>query len=271
MKLSFCSGAYEKVSLSVGEIIRRVSDAGYDGIELAVTTGMPKHHASPRDLKTKDRKALRDVLNSYDLEVPAMHRVYTDQLSIIDPDASRRRLAVKHTKEVVELASDIGAGVIVIGRRDQPREIPYQRSWKWALSSLTEAGKSAQNSGVILAIEPINRYLSPFVNTVEEALRLRGEISLDSVQVMCDTHHMNIEEKDSVVPIRKCADHLVHVHASDSNLEAPGRGRIDFRPVIETLGQIGYEDYVSFEVMPIPDADTAARQSIEYFSKFSVF
>ena len=64
--------------------------------------------------------------------------------------------------------------------------------------------------------------------------------------------------------IQMANDRLFHFHIADSNRWYPGAGHIDFKKIIDTLDQIGYQGFLSAEILPLPDADTAAEKTIEY-------
>ena len=64
--------------------------------------------------------------------------------------------------------------------------------------------------------------------------------------------------------IRLCGDRIFHFHVADSNRWYPGAGHTDFRSILATLLDIGYQGYISGEFMPLPDAVTAAERSIAY-------
>jgi sugar phosphate isomerase/epimerase len=78
----------------------------------------------------------------------------------------------------------------------------------------------------------------------------------------------NIEEVDLALALRAAAPFVGHVHFADSNRRAAGMGHTDFGPIVEALREIGYNGYLSAEVLPLPDPDAAARQTIESFRKY---
>jgi sugar phosphate isomerase/epimerase len=85
--------------------------------------------------------------------------------------------------------------------------------------------------------------------------------------ILADTFHMNIEEPIIEESLKKYGDLIKHIHFADSNRWPPGYGHTDFKSIVETLKQIGYEGYISFEMLPMPDPDTAARQAIDFVKK----
>ena len=87
-----------------------------------------------------------------------------------------------------------------------------------------------------------------------------------------DTYHINIEEASWTEPFRQvmAEDKLFHVHLGDNNRLPPGKGLIDFSAIVDTLAEINYTGYLSAELFPKPDPDTAARQTLEYMNTILV-
>jgi sugar phosphate isomerase/epimerase len=116
---------------------------------------------------------------------------------------------------------------------------------------------------VRLALEPINRYETSLVNSVPACLALIDDVGAGNFGVLADTFHMNIEDPSMTDSLRQAGPRLYHVHFADSNRWYPGAGHIDFAKLVHTLREIGYAGYISIEAMPMPDADTCARKSIQ--------
>ncbi len=118
--------------------------------------------------------------------------------------------------------------------------------------------------GVRLALEPINRYETTLINTVDEGLDLIDRVGADNFGLLLDTFHMNIEEPSIEESIRRAGDRVFHFHVADSNRWYPGAGHLNFRSILSALAEIGYEGFVSGEFLPRPDAETAAREAIVF-------
>ena len=76
---------------------------------------------------------------------------------------------------------------------------------------------------------------------------------------------MNIEEACIATTFRSLRSHVGHVHFADSNRRAIGLGHTDAAAAVAALREIGYSGYLSAEVLPLPDAETAAAQTIATF------
>jgi len=124
-------------------------------------------------------------------------------------------------------------------------------------------------SGVRLAIEPINRFETYFINRGDQALALAEAVGPEC-GVCLDIFHMNIEETDILAAIRRAGDRLVDFHVADNNRMAPGMGTFDWPAIVETLEQVGYDGPLSVEFCaPIdrtpanPHPDALEREPID--------
>jgi sugar phosphate isomerase/epimerase len=234
--------------------IANIAQLGYDGIELAV-----------RDPQLLDIDVLEEALAKSDLPVPAIGtgQAYGEEgLSLTSRDAGIRSSAIERIKSHAGLASQLGAVVIiglVRGKSELGRNL--QRTLDQFLESLREC--AGVDPTVKFAIEPINRYETDLVNTVSSGLELLDRLGLDNVGLLLDTFHMNIEEPDMLTSIRQARERCFHFHVADSNRWYPGAGHIDFSEVLDTLNDIDYSGFVSAEILPLPDPDTAAEKTIE--------
>jgi sugar phosphate isomerase/epimerase len=122
------------------------------------------------------------------------------------------------------------------------------------LEALVRLGQVAAREGVLLLLEPLNRYEDHMVNTVAQAAELSAATGLSSVRVGADTYHMNIEEADPLAALREHADRIGHVQLSDSNRLEPGAGHLDWGALLRCLDEIGYGGYLAFECRLSGDA-----------------
>lgn len=237
------------------ENIAKISALGYDGVELAV-----------RDPAELDVSAIHTWLTKLNLQVPAIGtgQAYGEEgLSLTHPEKRIRRKAINRINSQAELSDHLGSVVIiglVRGKIDQG--VTSSQAERWLLEALSECAQNNEN--ITFAIEPINRYETDLINTVQSGLKFVKKINRLNVGLLLDTFHMNIEEPSMLDSIKSTQDRLFHFHLADSNRWYPGAGHIDFREIIETLDQIGYQGFVSAEIMPLPDPVTAVEKTIEY-------
>ena len=242
--------------------LAHIAGWGYDGVELAI-----------REPAQMDFDALRALLARYRLDVPAIGTGQAwgeEHLSFTDPDPAIRQAAVERTCSHIPFAAQVHA-LIVIGllRGVVQTGVTFEQAMVWLVASLREVAQSAAEKNVRLCLEPLNRYETGLIHTVDEGLALLEDVGADNLGLLLDTFHMNIEEADMAASIRKAGNHCFHVHVADSNRWYPGAGHIDFGHLLQTLDEIGYTSYVSGEFMPQPDPDTAAAEAIKYLKRMT--
>ncbi len=230
---------------------------GYDGVEV--------HVRRPSEI---DRDKLKKLADQYDLGIPTIGTgmaATQEGLAFPDPDPDIRRRTVERIKEQIALARHLKSAVTIgsvnglLGADAQQRPIRREA----ALSCLQECTKIAADAGVTLLLEPLNRYECDYLNRLEEAMGVIGQIGMSNLKLLADTFHMNIEEVDIPASLRRAASALGHIHLADSNRQPPGYGHLDVREVLQALRDIDYHGYLSFEVLPLPNVRQATEDAIQ--------
>jgi sugar phosphate isomerase/epimerase len=237
------------------ENIAKIRSFGYDGVELAV-----------RDPKLLDMPLLNSRLAEHCLLVPAIGtgQVYGEEgLSFTYPEENVRKKAIERVGAHVDLASGLGAAVIIgLVRGKRGPGVNTDLAELWLVEALRVC--AAKNRAVKLALEPINRYETDLINTTMSGLKLVEKIRMENVGLLLDTFHMNIEEPSLPESILSARDRLFHFHIADSNRWHPGAGHTDFRSIVDALDRISYKGFLSAEILPLPDPDTAARNTVKH-------
>ena len=127
----------------------------------------------------------------------------------------------------------------------------------------------AQPKGVTLILEPVNRYELNFINSVEQGVALLQAVGAANLALMPDLFHMNIEDRSLAGELEQYREHIAYLHFADSNRLAPGQGHTDFPAIFAALRRMRYRGWISVEILPLPTADIAARQAIDYLSAVS--
>lgn len=118
----------------------------------------------------------------------------------------------------------------------------------WCVENLRLAGKIAGENGILLGLEPLNRFESDMVNTVDQALSILEEVDSPNLKIQLDTFHGNIEEKNIGDSIRKIGkDKLCHVQGNESDRGTPGTGNLDWVGIKEALTDIEYNGAIVIE------------------------
>ena len=185
------------------------------------------------------------------------------KLRLTDPDSTVRARALDFINGIINFAGILGAPAIVgslQGRWEGP--VSREQALDWLAESLHALGERAAGHGQCLLYEPLNRYETNLFTRAADAaafLDLRG---IKNVKLLGDLFHMNLEEADIAAALRQVAPRLGHIHWADSNRHAVGFGHTDIAPIAAVLKEIDFQGYLSAEVLPLPESETAAKQTM---------
>ncbi|MCL4396665.1 MAG: sugar phosphate isomerase/epimerase [Chloroflexi bacterium] len=243
------------------EGLRTLGALQYDAIELSL-----------RQADEVDARWLEALLAELGLGVSTIstgRMFYEQRLSISSLEENVRRACREQTKPLLRLASRFGAALTIGGVRGILPQDADARAHDAATGVLGEIASEARALQVTLLLEPINRYETNYVNTVEDALQLARDVGEPNVKLLLDTFHMNIEEVSVADAIRLAGPELAYVHLADSNRRAPGCGHTDFAAVSAALVETGFDGYIGMEILPWPDDAAAAKLGLEYTRKLA--
>ena len=175
--------------------IEKIAQWGYDGVELAI-----------RDPKLVNVDSLDRVISDYGLEVPAIGTGQAwgeEGLSFTSDDPAIRKEAVERITSHIPLAKHFNA-VIILGliRGITPEGQTHEQSMMYLVDALQQCASEASPHNVKFALEPLNRYETDLIHTVEEGLDLIEQVGAENFGLLLDTFHMNIEEPIEVESIR---------------------------------------------------------------------
>ena len=223
------TGSFSARNLSLLETIRA---AGFEVAELGIF-----------DFPALDCQAVRTALQANGLACTATSALPED-LSLLAADAEVRRRTVEWLRQAVDTLAAVGASVLAGPFYAPVGFLPGRRrttdEWNHAVEGLRQLGEAIAGSGVRLAIEPLNRFETYFLNTAADALRLYREVDHHSVGILFDTFHANVEEKDIPAALQSLGPALYHVHLSENDRGIPGTGHVPFARVFETLTRMNY-------------------------------
>ncbi len=242
----------------LAEGIESLPKSGFTAVEISL------RHVSDLDIPWLDKR-----LSELGLVVSAFatgRMCLEDSLCLCDTNSLVREHLFERLVEFIHLAAHFQASLIIGGVRGKLSGNHHQKSEQRnvALDTLRHCAVIAGDLGVNLLIEPINRYETNFINTALEATELIETIGLPSVKLLLDTFHMNMEEVDPCLTIRTAKRHLRYVHFADSNRHAPGQGHINFPSILAALADIGYQGFITAEILPIPDDAQALLHTGQY-------
>jgi D-psicose/D-tagatose/L-ribulose 3-epimerase len=148
---------------------------------------------------------------------------------------------------VLDCPSLIGPVYSAVGRADAVPADEYKQQWKTVVRNLKQLCKYAEARGRQICMEPLNRFETDFINTVDQALQMVKDVGSPALKLHLDTFHMNIEEKDQAKAIRKAGKLLGHFHACGSDRGTPGNDHIDWKPIAAALKAVRYKGDVVIE------------------------
>jgi D-psicose/D-tagatose/L-ribulose 3-epimerase len=235
-------------------LLPAIKKHGFDGIEVSLFR--------PVDFAAADiRRGLQE--NALECTICS---VLTGDLSVISEDAAVRRETLSHMKDCVKAAADVGAKLIAGPLYAPVGYLPGRRrtddEWNWAVECYQELGPVLEVHGVEIAIEPLNRFETYFLNTAEDAVALCEAIDHPRVGILFDTFHANIEEKNLGSAFRKVAPHLKHVHTCENDRGIPGTGHVEWDDVFAALREVKYDRWLTIESFGFALGELSAAASI---------
>lgn len=221
------------------DLIDKCADFGVDFIEIPLI-----------DLELFDSEAISKRLQSKGIEA-VTSTVLNKETDISSSDSTIHAQGVKYLKNCVKATADIQStsfsGVIYSEFARKEHIGPTQQNWENAANALREVGKYAQDLGVTIGIEPVNRYETNLINTSQQACALRDMIGLDNIRIHLDTYHMNIEEKSFYEATKLAGKDLIHYHLCENDRGIPGTGTVQWDDIFRALKEIDYKGYAGLE------------------------
>lgn len=235
-------------------LLPKIKQAGFDGIEVAIFD--PARFRAP---------LIRQALKNEGLECTIVS-VLPRELSLIDENDAVRKSTLDHMRRVIQASADVDARVLagplyspvgyLPGRRRTPGE------WRNAVESYQELGPVLAEHDVTLAVEPLNRFETFFLNTAADAALLMQSVNHPNVGILFDTFHANIEEKSIADGYRKVGPWLKHVHTCENDRGIPGSGHVDWTGVFQALHDVQYDGWLTIESFGFALPELAAAASI---------
>ncbi len=261
-----------------------------DLVDLAADLGAEVFEVAVEEPSLVDPDVLAQALRARALGA-VVCGAYGPGRDVGDPDPAVRESTLAYLAQLIRLAAHLGAETVAgpaYGSVGLARALPASErraEHQRVVGSLREAAQEAAAHGVRLALEPLNRFETDRVNTVEQGLRLCDDVGHEAVGLHLDTFHMHLEERDSGAAIRQAlaAGRLFHVHACENDRGVPGRGQVAWHSVAAALREGGYRGDVVIESFtpavtsiaaavclwrPVaPDQDTIASEGMAFLRR----
>ena len=235
-------------------VMKKLAKMGFDGVEVPVI-----------DPDTIDAEAMKKALEDNGLAVTTS-AVVAPGASLLADDQAERTFGVERLKLAVQVTADMGGKLmcgpiyspcgLLVGRARTPQE------WDRCVTGLLEVGACAKDLGVTLAVEPLNRFETYFLNTIGDAAQLADDIGLPNIGIMVDTFHAHLEEKDTAAAIRKAGPRIKHMHACCNDRGTPGTGQVHWDSIFPAIKDIKYDGWMVIEAFSAALKEIAATAAI---------
>lgn len=244
-------------STANADLLTKVKNMRYDIIEIAV-----------EDTSIIDWNLIKAIARDLDLKI-TVSGAFGMERDISSTEPEYRKLGKQYIIDCIKIAEDVGSPIFggpvysAVGKTRIVSEEQKRQERAWCVETLVEIGKIAEDHGVIVGLEPLNRFETDMVNTVDQALSIVEEVSSPHLKIVLDTFHSNIEEKDIPASIRKIGKELLcHVQGNESDRGTPGTGHLEWEGIRDALIEIGYEGAVVIETFGQPSKELARAACI---------
>ncbi|MFN4147167.1 MAG: sugar phosphate isomerase/epimerase family protein [Runella sp.] len=216
-----------------------IKEIGFEGVEVPIFNTDPKFWESWR--KKLDALKLHRVCDTF----------CGSDTNLISPDASVRSYALHHLKQCVDCAVVLGASKLMGPYHSALGVFTGQpatsEEWKWGVEGIQHLAEYAQQHGIELGLEYLNRFELYLTSCADELARFVDEVNHPNCKVMFDTFHANIEEKNIGDAIRLLGSRITFIQLSENDRSTPGKGNVDWQGVFQAIEDIGYDGWLSIE------------------------
>jgi D-psicose/D-tagatose/L-ribulose 3-epimerase len=222
-------------------LVEKIKNFGFDLIELCIEN---PDIINPEKVRKAIVKANIDAI---------VCGAFGPMRDVSSKDESIQENGISYLKTCVDYAKIIGSPIVVgpmysatgKARLLSPKKKAEQ--WDLGVKNLKIIADYAKERNIKLAIEPLNRFETDFINTVEQGLELVERIGYANVGLLLDVFHMNIEEKDSALAIRSAGEKLFHFHACSNDRGTPGSGQLNWESISSAIKNAGYDGAIVIE------------------------
>lgn len=220
-------------------LLPKLKKHGFEGIEIPIF--QPSAFDAPTMRKGLESNGLECIVCS----------VIPKGLSLISDDSAVRARARQHLRDTVNVAAEMNARVIAGPLYCPVGYLPGHRrttdEWNRAVEAYQSIADLLTSDDVTLAIEPLNRFETYFLNTSADLAALCREVGHPRVGASFDTFHANIEDKNLPEAVRALGPYLKHVQTSENDRGTPGSGHVDWPGTFAALREVGYHEWLSIE------------------------
>lgn len=235
-------------------LLEAAAEAGYDGVEIPILDGDADHYAK-----------LARVLDDLGLKRTCTAIVPTPHGDPTSSDPAIRERGIAHLNWIIDCALTLEVETIggpfhaPIGHFTGTG--PTDDEWKRGADAHRAMAQRIAPTGIKLALEPLNRFETYFLNTATQARAYCDLVDHPAFGIMYDTFHSHIEEKDQTQAVKTLAGKIHVLHISENDRGIPGTGQIDFPAVVGAVKNTGFDGWVVLEAFGagVPELAAATR------------
>ena len=226
----------------VKDLSKKFAEMGFDGVEIALE--------KKGDI---DYKKTVKIFKENGLVCSSICGLFGENRDIRGPNKEYIEGGLSYIKDCLEACSELECNVLAgpvysaVGRATLVPEKERKIQWDTVVENLGKACKWAEKYGVFIAIEPLNRFETDFINICKDAVKMAKDVGSKMLKVHLDSFHMNVEEKNSAMAVLDAGELLYLFHASENDRGAAGTGQVQWKAIADALRRINYDRWVVIE------------------------
>lgn len=257
MRIGYCTNLINAQADGTGsQFIEKGKEKGFDYVELPL--------AQMVALNDADYNSLKEKLSASGLKCEACNNFFPPSIRLTGNDVDYGKIEDYFTKALGR-AAELGVKVIVFGSpmsKNIPEGFPMDKAWSQLVELLRFIDPLVKEKGITIAIEPIYKGESNFINTAAEGLKLAKDADRDNIRLLIDYYHLALENEKPEI-ILEAAPYLRHIHFADPEGRAyPQEIKDEYDTFINLLKHIGYESLISIEALS-KNFDHDAKHAVE--------
>jgi D-psicose/D-tagatose/L-ribulose 3-epimerase len=236
---------------TIEELFPKISKMGFDVVEIAV-----------EDPSLIDVKKVKAALHHYGLEA-TICGAFGNSRDLTNDSKEVQKNGLSYIESCLDICAELGVSFFAgpmysaVGKARMLKPDQRKAEWDLAVSNLQIVCRMAEERGLKIAIEPLNRFESDLVNTTNDVLRMVKDINHPAANIILDSFHMSIEERDVESAIKAAGDKLIHLQVSENYRGAPGSGQTPWDAYKRGLEAINYKGTVSIESFTTENVELA--------------
>lgn len=236
---------------SIDTLFPKIAHLGFDAVEIAV-----------EDPTLIDVRKVKAALTEYGLET-VICGAFGNSRDLTNESKKVQQNGLSYIESCLDMCAELGVSFFAgpmysaVGKARMLKPEQRKAEWDLAVSNLQKVCEMAGDRGLKIALEPLNRFESDLVNTAQDVMRMVKDINHPSANVILDSFHMSIEERDVEQAIKTVGDKLIHLQVSENYRGAPGSGQTPWDAYRRGLEAINYKGIVSIESFTTDNVELA--------------